>query len=114
MLNPTFKIEWITALESGKYKQATGRLNNGKGGWCCLGVAADIKGAKWEPVGFGTSVLKAVINGKDASISNGESYLAPDFLAEIGLTHNEQRKLGEMNDDGIDFPTIATYIKNNL
>lgn len=40
--------EWVTALESGKYRQATGRLckplKNKKLGYCCLGVLSKIQG----------------------------------------------------------------------
>lgn len=33
--------KWVKALRSGKYKQTTGRLQDGKG-YCCLGVACAI------------------------------------------------------------------------
>ena len=37
--------KWIAALESGKFKQAKGRLFDGKG-YCCLGVACVVMGEK--------------------------------------------------------------------
>lgn len=32
------KDKWLKALRSGEYKQTTGSLCDGKGGYCCLGV----------------------------------------------------------------------------
>lgn len=34
-----FVKEWIKDLRSGKFKQKTGCLSDGKGKYCCLGVA---------------------------------------------------------------------------
>lgn len=34
--------KWIVALCSKKYKQAKGVLNDGKGGYCCLGVGCEL------------------------------------------------------------------------
>ena len=40
--------QWVTALRSDDYVQATGRLRDGDR-FCCLGVACDISGlAEWE------------------------------------------------------------------
>lgn len=37
------KSEWLAALRSGKYKQATGVLHDpASGGYCCLGVLCEI------------------------------------------------------------------------
>jgi hypothetical protein len=35
--------KWAEALESGKYKQCTGQLED-RGQYCCIGVFADING----------------------------------------------------------------------
>jgi hypothetical protein len=40
---------WLTALESGTYSQTTGVLR-GEHGFCCLGVAEDVRGADWSAV----------------------------------------------------------------
>lgn len=44
------RLEWIAALESGKYKQAPGTLRDIKtDGYCCLGVLCDILDSSlWE------------------------------------------------------------------
>jgi hypothetical protein len=41
MMNPEIKQEWVKALRSGKFFQATGALSTG-GGYCCLGVLCEI------------------------------------------------------------------------
>lgn len=40
-INTDLVIGWVGALQSGEYKKSTGRLRN-PGGWCCLGVLADV------------------------------------------------------------------------
>lgn len=39
--------EWVRALRSGEYKQATDALKT-ENGYCCLGVLCDIQGCEWE------------------------------------------------------------------
>lgn len=41
-MNKRVKTKWIKALESGEYNQAKSMLNNGQGGFCCLGVLCDV------------------------------------------------------------------------
>lgn len=40
------RAAWLTALRSGDYPQAQGALRV-DGGYCCLGVAEDVRGATW-------------------------------------------------------------------
>jgi hypothetical protein len=40
------RAAWLTALRSGAYVQARGALRIGDG-YCCLGVAEDVRGATW-------------------------------------------------------------------
>jgi len=40
------RAAWLTALRSGDYAQARGALRIGSG-FCCLGVAEDVRGATW-------------------------------------------------------------------
>ena len=40
-MNQSVKEKWITALRSGEYKQAVGRLRRGDC-YCCLGVLTDL------------------------------------------------------------------------
>ncbi|WP_159795740.1 hypothetical protein [Puerhibacterium puerhi] len=43
-LDPEAKEKWLKALRSGEYVQAKNKLNDGAGGFCCLGVLCDISG----------------------------------------------------------------------
>lgn len=36
------KSKWVAALRSGEWQQGTGELNDGFGGFCCLGVLAEV------------------------------------------------------------------------
>jgi len=52
-MNPEIKAKWVAALRSGEYRQTDrGVLNDGEGGWCCLGVLCDLYakdvGDEWE------------------------------------------------------------------
>jgi hypothetical protein len=40
-MNPAIKAQWVAALRSGEYAQATGHLRR-DAGFCCLGVLTDI------------------------------------------------------------------------
>lgn len=37
-MDPAVKAQWVAALRSGKFKQATGQLRHDKSSFCCLGV----------------------------------------------------------------------------
>lgn len=80
-MNKRVKKKWIKALESGKYKQTTGKLK-GKQGYCCLGVLCDLHaketGKKWEPTG---------------------SYNAPEYLGETGRLPFTVCKWAGIDDD---------------
>lgn len=42
-MNPEVKARWVAALRSGEYRQGLARaLNDGNGGFCCLGVLCDL------------------------------------------------------------------------
>lgn len=43
------RAQWLDALRSGDYRQATGALRI-RDGYCCLGVAEDVRGATWTDV----------------------------------------------------------------
>lgn len=80
---------WVAALRSGDYRQAKGYLrreiDQGKVGYCCLGVACDISGAgQWDgAAGF-----------SDADSDDDE----PDF-SNTELTSGVERWLGIDSDN---------------
>lgn len=47
-LPPKFKENWLAGLRGRKYKQATDALCVGPKGRCCLGVAYEVNGGKWD------------------------------------------------------------------
>ncbi len=104
------KEKWVAALRSGKYLQADGALrkirNDGKQGYCCLGVLCEISGiGKWVDGGYygtydvGNRTLSGTLEGA---------------LSKFGFTQRTQLQLVNMNDGGADFAEIADYIERKL
>lgn len=109
-MDKKFAMKWAKALESGKYHQTKGQLFNGKG-YCCLGVACILGGAKFEK----NSIGNYVVQGTDENLN------LPDSIRNImGMKHcggfyddkNFHHTLPGLNDDeGRKFKTIAKYIR---
>ena len=103
--NATNKRKWLAALRSGKYKQGCGSLRDGisNPSFCCLGVYADVVGAKWDNAAF-PMIGKTAI-GDDTFLKSKVT----------GLSRRIQGILSEMNDVyGKDFRTIARYIEDHV
>jgi hypothetical protein len=104
-MNAKVKKQWIKALRSGKYNQTKGRLSNGKGGFCCLGVLCDI------------SKLGQWVNGQ--YLYEGQ-VLPPNVKEWAGLPDLNPTpveggmSLAEMNDVGKSFDKIADLIEKYL
>ena len=111
-MNKTNKKRWVKALRSGEYTQAENQLclvdSDRSESFCCLGVAYDVLyDGDWE------------LDGNSYGIrfdSDGESSiewrtLPQVILDKIGLTHEDEAKLAEMNDEGMTFEQIADYIE---
>lgn len=117
-MNKELKTKWLKALRSGRYRQGSSYLrmdfpDNRKPEYCCLGVLAQIQGARWNEDG------EPVIAGDIVGHPKGRaSYLTPK--AASGLRYVTQRRLGDMNDgsgkvEGAkSFKEIADYIEKNL
>lgn len=108
---PKIKRKWCEALRSGKYKQATGMLATDDGGYCCLGVLAQV----------------AIDNGiGNWDIFYKSSDYLPDEVAQWAGVEDcdphirDPRKTGiagtlaELNDSGANFATIADVIEKQL
>ena len=114
-MDKKLKAKWVKALRSGRYKQTNGCLKDSRG-YCCLGVLANIQGAKWKETVHGNllpHVAHVQISPKD-----GAGFLLPRYAG--GLASKTQRKLADMN-DGLGMSTnmqsfrqIADYIEKNL
>lgn len=105
--------KWIAALESGKYKQTTERLNVGNK-HCCLGVACELYAKEHPDWPVNRSGMHTVF-GK------GSTAILPDEVREwLGLTGSsgsfhtdlEADSLTMKNDRGATFKEIAEIIKS--
>ena len=107
---PAIKKRWIEALRSGKYKQADGRLHDGKK-FCCLGVLYDVEfDGDWILIDDADawSVLS------DYMIEDNSSHLSDTFREGCGISEDTQSTLITMNDEGKSFEAIATWIEAEL
>lgn len=108
------KKKWVAALRSGKYKQGTNVLRDGKDKYCCLGVACHIFGVEAE----------ARSDAKSGYQYDGNVGLLPKILrARLGLTSQgdlpkkvllkgmKRISLVQLNDGGATFKRIAKVIE---
>lgn len=103
---------WVSALLSGKYKQAQGALKNGDG-FCCLGVLCDVHRKATKKRGFDR-------NGD----YRGEGGTLPECVAKWAGLENDSPEvsidgkttyLSVVNDDlEFNFKQIAKLIKEQL
>ena len=90
---------WIKALESGKYKQAQGRLKRTHGtqqSFCCLGVLRDL-----EP---------KVFEGE----TRIQNQLPEEGVAKFCGSKFRQDHYAGMNDDGYSFKEIAAKLRQQF
>lgn len=95
------RLEWVEALESGRYKQAQSKLRDGDA-FCCLGVQCDLAAAEgtlgeWEN-GF---VFRSPSGRPDDAIPQ------TDILFQFGMSHSEAVSFAHLNDAGWTFRQIA-------
>lgn len=105
-MHQEIKEEWIEALRSGKYKQATGKLRVDDS-YCCLGLLCEIQGAEWRPLDRAPRrvIFALAIDGRT-------DYPATEYRADLSMI--QMRDLAEMNDRGKTFAEIADHIEKNL
>lgn len=102
-------LDWLEALESGKYRQGWRVLHNTMSNtWCCLGVACDVISDR--------IALERTSNDLEESF-NGIVYFLPDeATAALGLNDRTGSTYGKtltsMNDWGTSFPQIAAFIRS--
>lgn len=106
------KAKWVEALRSGNYGQTTGVLHRTNGGFCCLGVLADICGVEWKESSDHITYHLIV----DECLDNPAYEMLPHDWAynELYLSWETQEELSHMNDGGFDFIEIADWIEENL
>lgn len=107
-LEQTVRDPWCTALDSSLYTQTTGTLKSADdGGYCCLGVFAEVQGATAvaqyddEATDDEGNPIEAIRrydftrNGEDV---NDDDLLDEDFAAQYGLTTDHQNFFSALND----------------
>ena len=67
------QLEWLEALESGKFKQGRGQLRSSTDEYCCLGVLAELSGCDRRLANIGTAY-----EYRDKNMSG--KYTPPGFL----------------------------------
>lgn len=101
----------VAALRSDRYAQGQGRLRTSYG-YCCLGVAEDVRGCAWRRQ-FSFWVVSRPTGGESSS------YLTPEATAYYGLVTNdpyvllacgEVQTLAVLNDRRVPFDVIADAV----
>lgn len=118
-MNPEIKEKWCQALESGEYKQGTGRLRVGNE-YCCLGVLADLatrQGVIPSPALYGSEYQydgSAFILGGTIVVwaSNEDDRFKEDVTVQV---NGKDITLASLNDSGeYSFIDIARIIREQL
>jgi len=115
-MHKKWALRWASALESGRYKQTVGLLKRdekdleaGRGdypvGYCCLGVLQEIAGCRIKR-GHG-ALSKACM--KITWVRESAAKCTPALRA----SGNHYHYLDSANDGGVNFKTIAKYIRRH-
>lgn len=100
-MTKTLKRKWVTALRSGKYKQAAGRLHRfekDEHSYCCLGVLGRISGLSNQQ-----------LDNQKHTFKPAGSLLSEKNCVKFGL--GRMGPLATLNDNGKSFEEIATLIE---
>ena len=108
-LNIPLIKRWVKWLRGGRYDQGRLRLCNNEGSaFCCLGVLADIQGARWkDDVDDSLFPIDPKTGRKMAKTS--VAYLGTKYSG--GLTADAQNALASLNDNHNSFAKIADFIE---
>lgn len=108
MMKAETKAKWLEALRGGDYKQCKGALQDGAGGFCCLGVLHDTTGGKWHKNKYG----EFSTGSKNRMNSDSDMLKGSVFLQ--GLDRFRAARLAELNDKGRTFKEIADIIEEQV
>lgn len=109
-MDPEWKAKWIEALESGRYLQGQGKLADKLPDglrYCCLGVLQNIVSGDLE-----TQPENGLLPNETAVLVGLPTTKSDDF--ELVSKRHYQKRLARMNDNHVDFPTIAKWIRRYL
>lgn len=123
-----FREEWVKALRSGEFTQGRGKLADGGGNFCCLGVLCQLTDI---PRKFDSSL--GTTYGKHNVAATLPSELQERFgisdnpiikftkanveiLREYGVSVDRHTwlSLAELNDEGVPFSVIADLIEEHI
>lgn len=104
-INYTELKQWIAALDSGKYKQGSGRMQDISGKYCCLGVGCKL----FIP----QPLLSLHENGRIDGSYPVSQPASPMWLQQINEDFDDKtgRALSNLNDSGFTFSEIATLLE---
>ena len=112
-MNDEIKAKWVAALRSGEFKQGHGGLRDGDR-FCCLGVLCEIH----RRIERGKRKWKKMDESPFKWYLDNYQVLPGVVQNWAGLEHEnpatEQGALAELNDDGLDFDSIADIIEAEL
>lgn len=108
-----FQLEWLEALESGKFEQGQTCLKKDNK-FCCLGVACELSGITAIPAAIASSgVVRYKYLGE-------RHYLPQEIVDRLKFRSNQGCAFGEphmaiaiLNDEGKTFKDIAAIIREN-
>lgn len=96
-MDKELKAKWVKELRSGLHQQAKGRLVDGSGALCCLGV------------------LQVTMTGTKPTGDLWDYALNPCPVGlRTELDVDTQNELARLNDSGKSFAEIADYIERTL
>ncbi len=108
MMKAETKQKWLEALRGGNYVQASGILNDGNGGFCCLGVLHDVTGGNWHTNKYGDFST----GSRKRQNSNSAMLEGSVFLQGLDVVLADQ--LAKLNDNGRTFKEIADVIEEKV
>ena len=120
-VNKDIMRQWAEALESGKYGQTHGKLGDGQGSFCCLGVLCEIAvkdDAIQPPVyeaeegqiryGFEAAILPTSVQNWSGLT---ESNPLLDVPEELSYSHDTETAINLNDDYDFDFLKIAACVR---
>lgn len=124
-MNQEIKAKWVSALRSGKYRQAKERLQSDSGGFCCLGVLCDLyikehpSLAEWHfnpDYTYGSTSIKSSGTFEHIYLpSDVANWAGFPASGDVIVSHDhEDTGLSELNDEGMSFADIAALIEEQL
>jgi hypothetical protein len=109
-MDPDIKAKWVAALRSGAYRQTKGKMRDGTGAMCCLGVLCDVVDPKGWTSYYGDNPM-SLDPQRSIPHRHMASYPAQDISAKAGLSSRRSVQLSSLNDQGSTFAEIADVIE---